>query len=150
VAAVPGLPAAGVVPGTPRNRGLRLGRPVSVEFPDGRAKVNRTGRDFSRILEAVDRTPRRPMPNDAKLGLLAGVAGVVLAAVLYFPNPAPGPSPSPAGPPAAAALPTAPAAVARAAPPVTPAEKPPAAAVAGTRAEVEAVPTSRPAADEDE
>ena len=29
------------------------------------------------------------MANDAKLGLLAGVAGVLLVAVVYFPKPAP-------------------------------------------------------------
>ncbi|MBX9584831.1 MAG: hypothetical protein K2X87_31390, partial [Gemmataceae bacterium] len=74
------------------------------------------------------------MPNDAKLGLLAGVAGVVLAAVLYFQNPAPGP----AVPPAAATLPATP--VARVTPPRAdppPAEAPGVVPVAGRRAEVE-------------
>lgn len=89
------------------------------------------------------------MPNDAKLGLLAGVAGVVLAATLYYPASAPGPAPT--GPPAAAALPAVPAPVARATPPpAAPAtEPPPAAVVSGTRAELEARPTSR-TPDEDE
>ena len=35
------------------------------------------------------------MPNDAKLGLLAGVAGVVAAAVLSFQNPQPAPPDAP-------------------------------------------------------
>ncbi len=40
------------------------------------------------------------MPNDAKLGLLAGVAAVLVVAVVYFQKP---PMPPP-GPPAAAAI----------------------------------------------
>lgn len=142
MAEVAGLPAARVVSDAPP------GRPVWVEFPDGRAKVNRPAADLSRILPGESVPGAAGMPNDAKLGLLAGVGGVVLAAVLYFQTPAPGPSP--AGPPAAAALPAAPSApLARATP--SP-EKPPAAAVvAGRRTEVEAVPTSRPATpDEDD
>ena len=89
------------------------------------------------------------MPNDAKLGLLAGVAGVVLAAALYFPGSPAGPPPP--GPPAAAALPAVPvpSPVARATPQTPTA--PPVAVVAGTRGELEARPTSRTTTpDEDE
>ena len=39
------------------------------------------------------------MPTDSKLGLVAGVAAVVLAAVVYFPKPAP---PTPASVPSPA------------------------------------------------
>jgi hypothetical protein len=51
------------------------------------------------------------MPNDAKLGLLAGVAGVVTAAVLFYQNPpaAPPPTAAAAGavaPPAGAVKPS--------------------------------------------
>ncbi len=49
------------------------------------------------------------MPNDAKLGLLAGVAAVLVVAVVYFqkpPTPPPGPpAPAAIGPPALARLP---------------------------------------------
>lgn len=49
------------------------------------------------------------MPNDAKLGLLAGVAAVLVVAVVYFqkpPVPPPGPpAPAAIGPPTLARLP---------------------------------------------
>jgi hypothetical protein len=77
------------------------------------------------------------MPNDAKLGLLAGVAGVVAAAVLSFQNPPPAP---PAEPPPQVVRAEAPGAVpAPAAAQTVPAGKP----------EVEARPVSRTAGDDD-
>ena len=43
------------------------------------------------------------MPNDAKLGLLAGVAGVIVTAVLFGHNPTPGGQAAPPRPPTAGA-----------------------------------------------
>lgn len=83
------------------------------------------------------------MPNDAKLGLLAGVAGVIAAAVLFAQQPTAPPAgpaaPVAVAPPATAALPVA----------VRP-DPPPAAVVTGSRKEVVARPTSRPAAGDDD
>ncbi|MBA4066075.1 MAG: hypothetical protein C0501_20620 [Isosphaera sp.] len=73
------------------------------------------------------------MPNDAKLGMLAGVAGVVLAAVLSANRPdppaapppdPPAPAESPAAPPTPVALPSAPVARTKPDPVATPAARP--------------------------
>jgi predicted lipid-binding transport protein (Tim44 family) len=99
------------------------------------------------------------MTNDAKLGMLVGVIGVVVAAVL-FGNPAPQPASAPANPPA----PSKPvAAAASVAPPASPqaaaavvAVAPrepsglPATPVVRTRKEIDAQPTSRRPADDEE
>ncbi|MDB5306258.1 MAG: hypothetical protein JWO38_460 [Gemmataceae bacterium] len=91
------------------------------------------------------------MPNDAKLGFLAGVAGVVVAAVLFFQNQPPAAAPAsqtPGGPTAATVPP----------PAATPGRPAPAAGVAvptgtltgGGRKEVDAQPVSRTSTDQDE
>jgi zona occludens toxin (predicted ATPase) len=95
---------------------------------------------------------RRRMPNDAKLGFLVGVAGVVVAAVLFYQNPPAGAPTKPAGPataaaPAPAATPAVPVG-SRAAVPAGPGGS--AARVGGGRREVEGQTTSRTAAGEDE
>jgi len=87
------------------------------------------------------------MPNDAKLGLLVGVAGVVAAAVLFSQHP----PPTALQPQTAAAATTAPPPAATPANPRPAARTPaPTAQVRGGRKEVVAQPTSRSTSDEDE
>jgi hypothetical protein len=82
------------------------------------------------------------MPNDTKLGLLTGVAGVVAAAVLYSQTP----QPSPPAPPAAAANPAPATTLARSGQPAPATTAVPDDAVAATgRPEVEGRAVSRPA-----
>ena len=78
------------------------------------------------------------MHNDAKLGLLAGVTGVVTAAVLSIQTPQPAP---PAGPPPQAVRADTPGAV-----PNAPAV---AQSVPAGKSDVEARPVSRTAAEDD-
>lgn len=87
------------------------------------------------------------MPNDAKLGLLVGVAGVVAAAVLFSQNPQPVTTP----PQTANAATAAPPAAATPANPRPAVRTPtPTAQVSGGRKEVVGQPTSRSTSDEDE
>jgi hypothetical protein len=79
------------------------------------------------------------MTNDAKLGLLAGVAGVVAAAVLYQPT---GGAPAPPVQAAVSAQPANPPRVAGAVPPPRP-------AAASRRPEIDARAVSRVADDEE-
>lgn len=93
------------------------------------------------------------MTNDAKLGMLVGVLGVVVAAVL-FGNPAPQPTasepPAPAKPAALSASAPVAAAVAIA-PPESPRDRPPlpTTPVVRTRKEADAQTASRPTFDEE-
>lgn len=85
------------------------------------------------------------MPNDAKLGFLVGVAGVIVAAVMFSQQPQASPPPAvetAAVPSHSVAPPPAPAA--------TPVEKPRAhpAALPRTREELQGRPASRPADEE--
>lgn len=92
------------------------------------------------------------MTNDAKLGMLVGVVGVVVAAVL-FGNPAP-PTPEPPAPAKAATVPaSAPVATAASiAPSELPRDRPslPTTPVVRTRKEADAQPTSRRPSDDEE
>ena len=88
------------------------------------------------------------MTNDAKLGMLAGVLGVIVAAVLFAdaPPPPPPPSqPSAAVPPPKDAPPTA-----AATPPQAGTAALPSAPVARTRKDVDAQPASRQAGADEE
>ncbi|HJZ54118.1 MAG TPA: hypothetical protein VKE74_04140 [Gemmataceae bacterium] len=91
------------------------------------------------------------MPNDAKLGLLAGVAGVVTAAVLFFQNHPVAPTPNPAAPavPPATTSASAPAPAPAKPPPIFGKKpdraKPPADRTDEPRLETEARPVSRAA-----
>ena len=79
------------------------------------------------------------MTNDAKLGMLAGVLGVIVAAVLFANTPPAAPSqPSAAGPPLKEAPPTA-----AATPPEAGTAALPSTPVARTRKDVDAQPASR-------
>ncbi|MBN9119187.1 MAG: hypothetical protein J0I06_08505 [Planctomycetes bacterium] len=84
------------------------------------------------------------MTNDAKLGMLVGVLGVIVAAVLF--TSAPPPAPPQAGVPEPSAQPkAAPPAVATVVPPIARGEKEPLAStpVARTRRDASAQPVSR-------
>ncbi len=91
------------------------------------------------------------MPNDAKLGFLVGVAGVLVAAVMYAPKvPAGGPTAFVPTEASAKGTPTTPPARPLAAVPAPPPAARPAYAAAKTRPEVEATPTARkPVADDE-
>ena len=84
------------------------------------------------------------MTNDAKLGMLAGVLGVIVAAVLFAnaPPPTAQSQPSAVGPPPTAAAPTATPEASTAALPSTP--------VGRTRKDVDAQPASRQAGADEE
>jgi hypothetical protein len=79
------------------------------------------------------------VPNDAKLGFLVGVAGVIVAGVVFFQG-SPRSSPPAAAETSAAASPPAPAATPM---PKGKAGSPP--AIGGTREELQGRPTSRSA-----
>ena len=86
------------------------------------------------------------MTNDAKLGMLAGVLGVIVAAVLFANTPQPAqPQPSAAVPPLKDAPPTA-----AATPPEASTAALPSTPVARTRKEVDAQPASRPSGADEE
>ena len=86
------------------------------------------------------------MTNDAKLGMLAGVLGVIVAAMLFANAPPPAPSPpSAAVPPQKDAPPTA-----AATPPEAGTAALPSTPVARTRKDVDAQPASRPSGMEEE
>ena len=90
------------------------------------------------------------MTNDAKLGMLAGVLGVIVAAVLFANAPPPGEAPPGAAVPP---IPNAAApAVATVAPPEVRRGSEPLAStpVARTRKELDAQPASRPSGTEEE
>ena len=96
------------------------------------------------------------MPNDAKLGLLAGVLGVIVAAVVSVDRPSPAPAANAPTPPRAVAKPPMESHVAEArqpvAPPTSPAVLPTdlnSTPVVRTRKEPDATPAGRARNDDD-
>lgn len=97
------------------------------------------------------------MKNDAKFGMLAGVLGVVVAAVLFANNPPPAAQSQPAAPGEPKAKASTPMAATAPAAPTTPstattanAAALPSTPVARTRKETDAQPTARSGASEEE
>jgi hypothetical protein len=115
-------------------------------------EVNLPGVEMSRIVESSNRGAS-PMKNDAKLGMLAGVLGVIVAAVLSVNTPPPSAQsrPAPAGEPKTNGPPTATAAT----PPAVSATAAntaalPSTPVVRTRKETDAQPTARLVGGEEE
>jgi hypothetical protein len=90
------------------------------------------------------------MPNDAKLGFLVGVAGVVVAAVVFVQNPAPPAESQTASEPASAVAPPPAATLGKPGPVVRVALPAPTAPVSGGRKEVEGQTTARHSSYDDE
>lgn len=111
------------------------------------SEVNLPEADLSRIVKVShSESEAEPMKNDAKLGMLAGVLGVIVAAILFANAPPPDtPRPAAAVEPTTKASPTPQPVPTASTPPVAPetGDTLPATPVVRTRKDVDAQPTGR-------